>query len=78
MFAYVNDILVTRRAVPTIQSLILHLNKEFALKNLGIVDYFIRIQVEHFSTNGLHLSQTMFLICFARPGCNFPKELIIL
>ena len=41
--------------------LITILNRKFTLKDLGEVNYFLRIQVKH-ATKGIHLSQWKYII----------------
>ena len=53
-----DDTLVTGNSNEEVQSLIRDLNKQFVLKDRGVIDYFLRIQVKH-TIEGMHLSQTM-------------------
>lgn len=60
VLVYVDDILVIGSDYVVVQTLITQLNKSFALKNLGELDYFLGIQVQHV-VDGLHLSQTKYI-----------------
>lgn len=53
---YVDDILITGGDLYAITSLIPDLNKEFTLKDLGYLNYFLGIQVTSLSDGALHLS----------------------
>ncbi|XP_062074692.1 uncharacterized mitochondrial protein AtMg00810-like [Humulus lupulus] len=57
---YVDDILITGTSTTAIQILISDLHKAFALKDLGELNYFLGIQVEH-TSNGLHLCQKKYI-----------------
>ena len=50
-----DDILVIGKDSQVIRALISQLNWQFALKDLGELDYFLGIQVKH-TSEGLHLS----------------------
>lgn len=56
MLMYVDDIIVTRNNLQFIASLITKLSKEFVVKELRYLKYFLGIEV-HKCTNGLILSQ---------------------
>jgi histone deacetylase 1/2 len=53
---YVDDILITGSSPHLIKDLIKKLAIEFALKQMGEVDYFLGIQVHHMSSGGLLLN----------------------
>lgn len=55
VLVYVDDILVTGSSDVEVANLIVKLNKIFALKDLGEVNYFLGIQVKH-TEEGIHLS----------------------
>lgn len=56
----IDDILVTCSNIVMTEELIFKLNKVFALKDLGEINYFLGIQVKN-TKEGLHLSQTKYL-----------------
>lgn len=60
MLVYVDDIIVTGNSSSLIQHIISQLHSNFALKQLGELDYFLGIQV-HKASNGLLLTQTKYL-----------------
>lgn len=55
VFIYVDDILVTGPDTDLLESFITKLSKVFALKDLGLVAYFLGIEV-CYANNGIHLS----------------------
>ena len=57
---YVDTILVTSIEAQFIIDLVTKLHKEFAFKDLGLINYFLGIQVTH-TSNGLHLSQMKYI-----------------
>lgn len=61
ILVYVESILVTGNDSQVITNLITNLYKEFALKDLGLVNYFLGFQVTH-TSYGLHLSQMKYFI----------------
>ena len=66
MLVYVDGILITRKQV--VMHLITILNREFALKGLGEVNYLLGIEVNH-TSEGIHLSQGKYitdLLCKAK------------
>ncbi|XP_062088456.1 uncharacterized mitochondrial protein AtMg00810-like [Humulus lupulus] len=68
VLVYVDDILVTGSTTAAISTLISQLDTSFALKDLGNINYFLGIQVEHTDT-GLHLCQKKYitdLLCRAK------------
>ena len=60
VLVYVDDILVIGSDQSALQSLIQKLNSLFALKDLGEVDYFLRIQVK-MTQRGIHLCQKKYV-----------------
>jgi histone deacetylase 1/2 len=61
ILVYVDDILITGNSITHIQQLISKLNAEFALKQLGSLDYFLGIEVFHMDNGSLLLSQTKYI-----------------
>ena len=57
---YVDDILITGSSELVVMHLITNLNKEFALKDLGEVNNFLRIEVKHI-IEGIHPSQGKYI-----------------
>jgi histone deacetylase 1/2 len=58
---YVDDILITGSAPHLIQDVIHKLNVQFALKQMGQVDYFLGIEVHHLSSGALLLNQAKYI-----------------
>jgi histone deacetylase 1/2 len=61
VLVYVDDIIITGSSLPHIQKLITKLNAEFALKQLGTLDYFLGIEVFHLANGALLLSQAKYI-----------------
>lgn len=61
VLVYVDDIIITGTSKAFIQQLIIKLNLSFSLKDLGQLDYFLGIQVNHLPNGSLLLSQTKYL-----------------
>ena len=57
---YIDDILVTGPDSALLVSFITRLSKVFALKDLGLVSYFLGIKV-CYTNHGMHLSQTKYI-----------------
>jgi len=57
---YVDDILITGNNVTHIKSLISTLHSQFALKDLGLLSFFLGIEAHWSPTGALHLSQTKY------------------
>ena len=65
---YVDDILISGSNEQVVVHLITSLNREFALKDLGEVNYFLGIEVKHIA-KGIHFSQGKYitdLLCKAK------------
>lgn len=58
VLVYVDDIIITGSSTPMIQHLINKLNAKFALKQLGDLDYFLRLEVKKQQDGSLFLTQT--------------------
>lgn len=54
---YVDDVLITGNDVHFIDSLKQKLNTEFALKDLGLLIYFVGVEVTYAEDGTVHLSQ---------------------
>ncbi|XP_021971679.1 uncharacterized mitochondrial protein AtMg00810-like [Helianthus annuus] len=59
LLVYVDDIIVTGNHAPSIQHFIKRLQSEFAIKDLGKLNYFLGLEVSH-TTDALFLSQTKY------------------
>ncbi|XP_071721811.1 uncharacterized mitochondrial protein AtMg00810-like [Rutidosis leptorrhynchoides] len=59
LLVYVDDIILTGNNPSLISKLIQRLNKEFALKDLGKLHYFLGLEIKYFP-GGLTLSQTKY------------------
>lgn len=60
MFIYVDDVIVTGNDKNIIDSLISTLSKEFSLKDLGQLHYFLGLEVRNFS-RGIFVFQTKYI-----------------
>jgi hypothetical protein len=60
LLIYVDDIILTGTHPTAISSLIVHLQTEFPLKDLGSLGFFLGIQATR-TTSGLHLCQTKYI-----------------
>ena len=56
---YVDDIVITASETSLLQAIIAHLSMEFAIKDLGILHYFLGIEVQYFP-GGVSLSQSKY------------------
>ncbi|KAJ0580159.1 putative RNA-directed DNA polymerase [Helianthus annuus] len=61
LLVYVDDIILTGNHQPTLASFIKCLNKEFAIKDLGQLNYFLGLEVTY-TTNGLFLNQSKYAL----------------
>jgi len=61
ILVYVDDIIITGNSKLAIKNLVHQLNSEFSLKDLGILDYFLGIEVHHSPSGSLLLSQTKYI-----------------
>jgi hypothetical protein len=69
LLVYVDNILVTRTHVSFIASLLAKLRTDFALKDLGELNYFLGIQV-HRESSGLHMRQSKYIVDLLQKGKN--------
>ncbi|KAJ0435806.1 putative RNA-directed DNA polymerase [Helianthus annuus] len=61
LLVYVDDLILTGNHQPTIKSFISCLNKEFAIKDLGKLNYFLGLEVTY-TQNGLFLNQSKYTL----------------
>lgn len=61
VLVYVDDIIVTGSSMSHIQSLITQLNQAFSLKQLGKLDFFLGIEVQHLKNGSILLSQSKYI-----------------
>ncbi|KAH9667846.1 hypothetical protein KPL70_021200 [Citrus sinensis] len=59
LLVYVNDVIITGNNPDRIQSIISHFSNRFVLKYLGLLSYFLEIEIRHFP-GGIFLSQTKY------------------
>ena len=59
LLVYVDDIIITGNHSATIRAFISRLNTEFAIKDLGRLNYFLGLEVTY-TDSGLFLSQTKY------------------
>ena len=75
VLVYVDDILIISSCSQSLDSLVLHLHAQFALKDLGQHDYFLGIQVHHVES-GLLLSQKKYAVdLLARVKMQYAKAI---
>ena len=60
LLLYVDDIILTGDHDDSIQSMIKHLTKEFDMKDLGLLHYFLGLQIEY-HTQGLFVHQSKYV-----------------
>lgn len=58
---YVDDFIITDSDDMEINNLIQHLNKEFSIKDLGCLRYFLGIEVKRLSKSLIHLSRKKYI-----------------
>jgi len=61
LLLYVNDIIVTGSNPSHVSSLVLQLGKEFAMKDLGPLHFFLGVEVKYFE-GGIHLNQSKYAV----------------
>ncbi|XP_034685771.1 uncharacterized mitochondrial protein AtMg00810-like [Vitis riparia] len=61
LLLYVDDMVLTTTNPALIKTLITRLSKEFAMKDLGSLHYFLSVEVQH-NSQGLFLSQTKYAL----------------
>ena len=61
LLLYVDNIIVKGRNPPHVSELVLQLGKEFAMKDLGPLHYFLRIAMKYFE-GGIHLYQSKYVV----------------
>lgn len=61
LFVYVDGIIISRANESVFEIVLERLGKEFPIRDLGDLNFFLRIQVQWIA-DGLHLSQTRYLM----------------
>jgi hypothetical protein len=61
LLVYVDDIIITSNNSTLLHSIIKQLNQAFSLKQLGDLDYFLGIEVNHLSNGSLLLTQSKYI-----------------
>jgi hypothetical protein len=62
LLLYVDDIVLTASSPALLRHIIQDLQREFAMKDLGLIHHFLGVHVQHLTGGGLHLSQRQFMI----------------
>lgn len=65
IFVYIDNIVIARSDDKEVTRLIDLLSKEFPIRDLGDLKFFLGIQVNH-TSQGIHLSQTQHLVNLLR------------
>ncbi|CAJ2668892.1 unnamed protein product [Trifolium pratense] len=61
LLVYVDDIIITGSSSQLVTSLVHKLNSVFSLKQLGLLDYFLGIEVKHLPNSTLLLTQSKYI-----------------
>src|SRR5262249_43124268 len=61
LLLYIDDMVITGNNSTLVQTLIIRLSKEFSMKDLGDLHYFLGIEVQY-NEKGLFLSQTKYAL----------------
>jgi len=61
VLVYVDDIIITGSSKDAIAALIQKLHSHFPLKDLGVLNFFLGVQVKYTQEGDLHLSQTKYI-----------------
>nr|KYP42777.1 Retrovirus-related Pol polyprotein from transposon TNT 1-94 [Cajanus cajan] len=61
LLVYVDDIILTGSSQSLIQQLTTQLNARFALKQLGLLDYFLGIEVKYFTDKSILMTQSKYI-----------------
>lgn len=61
LLVYVDDIIITGSSIPLIQHLTSQLNSKFSLKQLGLLDYFLGIEVKTLADKSILLTQSKYI-----------------
>jgi hypothetical protein len=59
---FVDDIVLTASSPALLRRIIQDLQRQFSMKDLGLIHHFLGVHVQHFTGSGLHLSQRQFMI----------------
>lgn len=62
LFVYVDDIVICGSTEEEVQRIIASLGKEFSIRNLDELKFFLGIQVQHTKEGGLNLNQQQYLV----------------
>jgi hypothetical protein len=62
LLLYVDDIVLTALSPALLRHIIQDLQREFAMKDLGLIHHFLGVHVQHLTGGGLHLSQRQVMI----------------
>ncbi|XP_016747511.2 uncharacterized mitochondrial protein AtMg00810-like [Gossypium hirsutum] len=68
VLVYVDDIIVTGKHQGSIDAFVTSLDTQFSLKDLGPLNYFLGVEVEH-TTDGLFLSQRKYIQDLLKRAC---------
>jgi len=70
LLLYVDDIVLTASSQPLLQRIIMSLQQEFAMKDLGVLHHFLGVTVEH-RPSGMFLHQRQYTLdILERAGMN--------
>jgi len=61
LLLYVDDIVLTASSQPLLQRIIMSLQQEFAMKDLGVLHHFLGVTVEH-RPSGMFLHQRQYTL----------------
>jgi len=61
LLVYVDDIIITGSSSSSVSALVQQLDSVFSLKQLGMLEYFLGIEVEHLPNNSLLLTQSKYI-----------------
>ena len=61
LLVYVDEIIITGSSSSLVSALVKQLDSVFSLKQLGVLDYFLGIEVNHLSNYSLMLTQSKYI-----------------